>query len=456
MTPDRKKKIHPNYAFLVKTPEVKQKTSCSKNYNDNDGQVETGEESNQKRGKHIVTSCHGSGPSKSYVHCSSLDSYHPYQAPLYNSKLVNQALNLHLGLPINPRNVAIIRKVCKILSYFLAFVEVLMFKGWDTIPMKLRQTLTAKAWKLYYPIHRALLSNRTAIHKNASYEYHALSTIMYWGRLFPVSVRRMRFSLSQLEVWHGDDAYPVLDQYHYGLGNSSPDASELAPNSCLKTSNVYHSGKLDEHGLLSKLQNLSSEAKEPVSGYYVTNGKQKSSNKVLFYLYGGAFIGGDSEGNVRFASKLCQVCGIDAFVPSYRLAPEYGFSDALDDIIRAYIYLIGVKGVKPQDVVLFGISSGGGLVIRLMQRIREILKEASSAEVAAATDNVTMPGGAVLMCPFVDFTVPEGSLTDYSAHDLIVNEVSLKNDKNAFCLFFVINSAAQSIPKTSSIYLLID
>eukprot|EP00566_Odontella_aurita_P024767 CAMPEP_0113578006 /NCGR_PEP_ID=MMETSP0015_2-20120614/29219_1 /TAXON_ID=2838 /ORGANISM="Odontella" /LENGTH=97 /DNA_ID=CAMNT_0000481719 /DNA_START=81 /DNA_END=371 /DNA_ORIENTATION=+ /assembly_acc=CAM_ASM_000160 len=64
------------------------------------------------------------------------------------------------------------------------------------------------AWKVYYPVHKYLLGRRTGIHPDASHEYHALTTIMWWGNLFPVTVRRMRFSLSQLSVWHPPEAYP--------------------------------------------------------------------------------------------------------------------------------------------------------------------------------------------------------------------------------------------------------
>ena len=62
----------------------------------------------------------------------------------YSPKQVNESLNLNLGLPVNPRNIKIIRLVCKIMSFFLSLVESAVFRGWDTIPLSLRQSVESK------------------------------------------------------------------------------------------------------------------------------------------------------------------------------------------------------------------------------------------------------------------------------------------------------------------------
>lgn len=119
-------------------------------------------------------------------------------------------------------------------------------------------------------------------------------------------------------------------------------------------------------------------------------------------------------------TKLAQRCDIDVFIPEYRLLPEYNFFDSFEDTIRAYSYLIQERGVKPENVTLFGISSGGGLSVRLLQRIAELQQESSSSIVQS--ELLQMPSGAVLLSPFVDYTTPKGSFKEYTAHDLIVNE----------------------------------
>lgn len=171
-----------------------------------------------------------------------------------------------------------------------------------------------------------------------------------------------------------------------------------------------------------------------VTGYIVQH-NVLPSKKVLLWLYGGAYLSGDSKGNLNFAEKIGQQCDcMDVFLPNYRLLPECTFFDAIYDVTLAYEYLITVRGYHPDDVVLFGISSGGGLLVRLLQRIVEFKNEmevlgddgcdgGNDDEVVETRKKLTLvPTGALLMCPFVDYTKPKGSFTEYIAHDLIVNE----------------------------------
>jgi len=362
-----------------------------------------------------VQSYHGTGPSSTFLHCKSKEPYDAYQHPNSSPIAVKRNLNLHLGMPFDPRNVKSIRRICKLLSDLLAFVETHLFRLFEAVPLRLRQTFLMKVWSLYLPLHRSTLGNRTGIHKDASFEYHALTTIMYWGRLFPVSIRRIRYSLSMLSVWHGPDIYPKM----HGYGTKS--LRSLIRESDGNVEKIKFDKHKNEVTLMKALSQRESD--RPVSGYYIhhenSSMSESKSKKVLFYLYGGAFLGGDAKGNVHFGTKLSQKCNMDVFIPQYRLLPEYHFFDALDDIVRAYAYLIQVKGFDPENVVLFGISSGGGLVLRLLQRIVELQSQKQSLQ---SNRMLNVPRGAVLMSPFVDFTVPKGSFKEFRSMDLIVNE----------------------------------
>ena len=90
-------------------------------------------------------------------------------------------------------------------------------------------------------------------------------------------------------------------------------------------------------------------------------------------------------------------------MPSYRLLPEHKFVDSLEDVYRAYIYLVGVRGVKPQDIVLAGLSSGAGWLVRLLQRIQEATGSSTLAPTgtddaftSTFTSSSIMPSGAFL------------------------------------------------------------
>ena len=53
----------------------------------------------------------------------------------------NKKLNLHLGLPFEPRKVRFLRLICKVFSFFLGLVEDYLFTICDSIPLSLRQTV---------------------------------------------------------------------------------------------------------------------------------------------------------------------------------------------------------------------------------------------------------------------------------------------------------------------------
>lgn len=99
----------------------------------------------------------------------------------------NEKLRLNLGLPINPSAIARrqpIKSLIQLVHRFLLLVENPLFRIWSQyIPLRLRQKLTLLAWKIYFPVHKLLIGRRSGLHRDASFEYHALTTVLWWGRL---------------------------------------------------------------------------------------------------------------------------------------------------------------------------------------------------------------------------------------------------------------------------------
>jgi acetyl esterase/lipase len=359
----------------------------------------------------------------------------------------NARLNLNLGMPfdlttLTRRSEAVIAEsdgcdgssivqrvvlrppiqaFIRLLDLLLTYIESPLFHLWsDYIPLRYKQKLTFVAWNIYLPFHKALLGRSTGIHKHVSYEYHALTTIMWWGRLFPITIKRMRMSLSQLHVWHPADQYPLWP---------SPTTTPL---SCISNGSkygirghltqVYHPMKQQQKHTPptagTSRTSISSIEDNIVTGQYIQHNPAQPSKKVLLWIYGGAFLAGDSIGNIGIAEKMGLICNErDVFIPDYRLVPEYHLHDAIHDVLLGYEYLLYVRNVQPEDIILVGVSSGGGLVVLLLQALAATMKNKN------ANKQCIMPAGGVLMGPFVDYTEPKGSMKDYIKHDLIVNQV---------------------------------
>ena len=73
-------------------------------------------------------------------------------------------------------------------------------------------------------------------------------------------------------------------------------------------------------------------------------------------------------------------------------APQYPFPCAIQDILAAYLYLTHPppdaphKPVKPEHIVIAGDSAGGGLVLALLQILRDV-------------EGLEMCAGAALISP---------------------------------------------------------
>jgi epsilon-lactone hydrolase len=116
-------------------------------------------------------------------------------------------------------------------------------------------------------------------------------------------------------------------------------------------------------------------------------GEQLDRPATLLYLHGGGYVLGSAFGYRHLAGALAVAAGTCALIPEYRLAPEHPFPAALEDVRRAYEWLLE-QGVE--RIVVAGDSVGGGLAMSLLLALRE--------------DGRPLPAGALLLCPGVDLS----------------------------------------------------
>ncbi|MCW6003579.1 alpha/beta hydrolase fold domain-containing protein [Micromonospora sp. CPCC 205371] len=114
----------------------------------------------------------------------------------------------------------------------------------------------------------------------------------------------------------------------------------------------------------------------------------------LLYLHGGGYISGSAYGFRGLAGAIAAAAGTAVVVPDYRLAPEHPYPAAVDDAERAYHWL---RSTNPTHVLVAGDSSGAGLVMSLLVRLRDA--------------GAPLPDGAALLCPWVDLTAA-GQITE--------------------------------------------
>ena len=112
----------------------------------------------------------------------------------------------------------------------------------------------------------------------------------------------------------------------------------------------------------------------------------------VLLLHGGGYVMGSAFGYRHLASALAAAADACVIVPDYRLAPEHPFPAAVEDAVRAYVWMLD-SGVPAEQIVLAGDSDGGGLALSVQATLRR--------------QDLPLPGGSVLLCPGIDLSYEE-------------------------------------------------
>jgi epsilon-lactone hydrolase len=109
----------------------------------------------------------------------------------------------------------------------------------------------------------------------------------------------------------------------------------------------------------------------------------------VLYLHGGGYVMGSAFGYQALGGAVASYSRSETVVVEYRLAPEHPYPAAVDDALTAYTWLI--SRTPAERVTVMGDSCGGHLAMALLLRLRD--------------EGLPLPGGAALLCPFVDLTL---------------------------------------------------
>lgn len=129
---------------------------------------------------------------------------------------------------------------------------------------------------------------------------------------------------------------------------------------------------------------------------------ESSDERTLLYLPGGGFILPASQQVPLMVARINRVAGTRALLVHYRLAPEHPFPAGLEDCLAAYRHLLDL-GTDPKSIVIAGDSAGGGLTLSTLLALRD--------------DGDPLPGCAVVISPFTDFSFGGESRFSNARHD---------------------------------------
>lgn len=135
--------------------------------------------------------------------------------------------------------------------------------------------------------------------------------------------------------------------------------------------------------------------------------KEEDKNTIVFYLHGGAYLGGNLAEARHKSLRYPVHTGCALFVVSYRVSAVGRYPCALEDALSGYNTML--KSAKPNSkIIVIGDSAGGGLALAMVKKLKE--------------EGIKVPDKIILNSPWVDLTCSSKSYKINANKDPILHK----------------------------------
>jgi len=140
-------------------------------------------------------------------------------------------------------------------------------------------------------------------------------------------------------------------------------------------------------------------------------------SSVLMFFHGGGYCSGSILSHRRIVTEAGRAARMRTLAVAYRLAPEDPFPVAYDDALTAWRFLRN-EGTRASQIAVGGDSAGAGLVVGLINRLRDANEE--------------LPACAWLVSPWIDLTMSGSTFASKDAVDPIIHKEYLNELVDAY------------------------
>ncbi|OLE13019.1 MAG: alpha/beta hydrolase, partial [Verrucomicrobia bacterium 13_1_20CM_3_54_17] len=130
-------------------------------------------------------------------------------------------------------------------------------------------------------------------------------------------------------------------------------------------------------------------------------------SRVLMFFHGGGYCSGSIVSHRRLVTEAGRAAGVRTLAIGYRLAPEYPFPAAYDDVLTAWRFLRN-QNIPAGHIAIGGDSAGAGLTVALITRLRDAREE--------------LPGCGWLISPWTDLTISGSTVFTKDAVDPLIHK----------------------------------
>src|SRR5262249_30475697 len=114
----------------------------------------------------------------------------------------------------------------------------------------------------------------------------------------------------------------------------------------------------------------------------------ENRNRILVHVHGGAYVFGGGEAAAAEAVLMAQFGEIEIVSVDYRMPPDFPYPTAPDDALAVWREV--AKSRNPGHVGLFGTSTGGGMTLALVLKLKDL--------------KLALPGAIMAGTPWADLT----------------------------------------------------
>ncbi len=98
-----------------------------------------------------------------------------------------------------------------------------------------------------------------------------------------------------------------------------------------------------------------------------------ASKRTIIYVHGGSFVGGSRDSWRSFCASLAAESSSRVVVPEYRLAPQYAYPAALEDVQAVFreLYIqINAAGATEPELIIAADGAGASIALGLIQTLK--------------------------------------------------------------------------------------
>lgn len=119
--------------------------------------------------------------------------------------------------------------------------------------------------------------------------------------------------------------------------------------------------------------------------------------RTILFAHGGGFVSGSCFSSRNLCASIAHESASRVLIPEYRLAPEYPFPTAMEDLYKAYAWLLR-QNIAPKDILLAGDGAGANLILALSQHL--------------GAERLPLPAAIIAISPWVNLSC---DTTSYNA-----------------------------------------